>query len=1024
MKQKIEIRIKFSLKRVAWVASTLIVLLTIGLTLFFNFSSKDDAYAAVTGEYRSKTSGNWNATATWQRYNGSSWVNATATPTSSDNRITIQSGHTVTITTNLTADQIVINSGGTLIQNNVTLTLNNGTGTDLDVTGIYRNAGTVTINSGAAIAYQSGGKYQHNFTTSPGTIPTATWNSNSTCEIMAYTSNSGTPSGLGQTFGHFIWNCPLQVNTIDLGSNLTTINGDLTITSTGATGILKISKNNPSTLNVGGNFTLTAGNFSLSEGGSITSVMNVGGNYIHTLGTFTVVEGSGSTGNVNISGNYTHTAGTITVGGNASTSAVISFAKSGSQTYSAVAPIVLGNVDFKVNNGSTLVMGTSILLGRNFTLTSGGGLSMGSLLGITTSELLGNIQVSGIRSFSTGADYIYAGASTQALGNGLPTTVRNLTINTGGTMTMSSDYTVTGTLTLTSGKINTGANTLFVTNNSTASITGYSTSNYIIGNLNRTVGSSGAYDYPVGSASLYQLLTLTLSGTSGFSNVLGKFTATDPNNAAYSLDTITADGVEMSELLDNGYWTLTPNSPLTSGTFKVRLRQDGFSNSILEGTTITVANRADETSQWLPAGTHDNSKQSITGSVAIAERSDFTKFGVFAIALGDYAAFSSPSLRSGTAGALNAVYLFPLVVRGVDAWVQIMGFSGGATLNDIDNNSVGYNASFQPFINYPANATAYIEWKITFKKTGTSTDTTLRKITATGVDVDGNSSIREFVEATMPRSYNLDPFTNLTVTNYFGNYRAVGSTSDLSGIDSVRRQAMYELNYLNVNTLMYRTGAINSSGGSITRQTSLFFKSFNLTNKNIALPVELISFDAKLKNNNVSLYWATASEVNNDYFTIERSSDGEKFEPLLTKRGAGNSTSKREYEANDPEPLQGYSYYRLKQTDFDGKFTYSSVKTVKNKGGNTIDQEQIEITSVSPNPFTDEFKVDFIIKQKGIVLITMTNTKGEMIFKENVQAEDGYNSFTYIDSKGLSPGYYFVTISFKDQKATRKLIKN
>ncbi len=573
-------------------------------------------------------------------------------------------------------------------------------------------------------------------------------------------------------------------------------------------------------------------------------------------------------------------------------------------------------------------------------------------------------------------------------------------------------------------KINTGSNILYVTNNSTSSISGHSTSNYIVGNLNRTVASSGAYDFPVGSTSTYELLTLTLSGTAGFSNVLGKFTATDPNDATYSLDTITADGVEMSELLNYGYWTLTPNSTLTSGTFNVRLNEDGFSNSILEGTVTTVANRANTTSPWLPAGTHDNSTQSITGTLAIAERSSLTKFGIFAIALGDYAAFSSPTLKSGTAGAVNAVYLFPLVVRGVDAWVQIMGFSGGATLNDIDNSSVGYNASFQPFINYPANSTAYIEWKITFKKTGTGTDTTLKKMTATGVDVDGNSSIREFVEATMPKSYNLDPLTNLTVTNYFGNYRAVGSTADLSGIDSTGRQAMYELNYTNVNTLMYRTGAINSSGGSITRQTSLFFKSFNLTNKNIALPIELISFDAKLKDNNVMINWATASEVNNDYFTVERSSDGKNFEALFTKRGAGNSTIKREYEANDPSPLEGYSYYRLKQTDFDGKFSYSAVETIKNKGGNDPDKGPIEITSLSPNPFSDEFKIDFIMKQKNQVEINMISMKGEIVFKQNILTEDGYNSFTFTDSKGLSPGSYFVSILFKDQKVTRKVVKN
>ncbi|MBK8364646.1 MAG: hypothetical protein IPL24_13600 [Bacteroidetes bacterium] len=233
--------------------------------------------------------------------------------------------------------------------------------------------------------------------------------------------------------------------------------------------------------------------------------------------------------------------------------------------------------------------------------------SMGSLLGISATGLLGNIQVSGTRSYSTGADYVYSGGATQNTGGGIPATVRNLTVNNGGTLTMSTDFTVTGVLNLANGKINTGSNTLYITNTSTSSITGYSSSNYIVGNLNRSVGSSGAYVYPLGSTSKYELLTLTLSGTAGFSNVLGKFTAGDPNDASFVLDTITADGVEMSELLDYGTWMLTPNSPLTSGTFTVRLKEDGFSNMILDGTVITLANRANASSQWLPAGTHDNS---------------------------------------------------------------------------------------------------------------------------------------------------------------------------------------------------------------------------------------------------------------------------------------------------------------------------------------------------------------------------------------------------------------------------------
>ena len=184
----------------------MIVALFIGLTIYFNLDNSTVSYAAVSGEYRSAGSGNWNLITTWQKYNGSAWLPAVTVPDSSSNIITIQSGHNVTVTANQKADQLVVSSGGTLALNSgVTLTVSNGTGTDMSVSGTFVNAGTVTIRTGAAINFSSTGKYQHNFTTTAGTIPTATWSSGSTCEIIGYTSNPTAPSGI-QTFSNFTWN--------------------------------------------------------------------------------------------------------------------------------------------------------------------------------------------------------------------------------------------------------------------------------------------------------------------------------------------------------------------------------------------------------------------------------------------------------------------------------------------------------------------------------------------------------------------------------------------------------------------------------------------------------------------------------------------------------------------------------------------------------------------------------------------------------------------------------------------------
>ncbi len=94
------------------------------------------------------------------------------------------------------------------------------------------------------------------------------------------------------------------------------------------------------------------------------------------------------------------------------------------------------------------------------------------------------------------------------------------------------------------------------------------------------------------------------------------------------------------------------------------------------------------------------------------------------------------------------------------------------------------------------------------------------------------------------------------------------------------------------------------------------------------LPIDLLSFDAKVKSSNVILNWITASEVNNDYFTIERSRDLTNWEVVGMIKGSGTTSIATEYSLTDFSPLKGVSYYRLKQTDFDGSFEYFAPQAV------------------------------------------------------------------------------------------------
>ncbi|MBN8703175.1 MAG: T9SS type A sorting domain-containing protein [Bacteroidetes bacterium] len=117
----------------------------------------------------------------------------------------------------------------------------------------------------------------------------------------------------------------------------------------------------------------------------------------------------------------------------------------------------------------------------------------------------------------------------------------------------------------------------------------------------------------------------------------------------------------------------------------------------------------------------------------------------------------------------------------------------------------------------------------------------------------------------------------------------------------------------------------------------------------IPLPIQLVSFNAEPENNtHVNVWWETASEVNNEYFVVERSQDAKKFEPILWINAKGNSYTKINYSIVDSFPFQGVSYYRLKQIDFDGEYSYSNLVAVMLKN---------ESINIFPNPANDQIMI-------------------------------------------------------------------
>ncbi len=220
-----------------------------------------------------------------------------------------------------------------------------------------------------------------------------------------------------------------------------------------------------------------------------------------------------------------------------------------------------------------------------------------------------------------------------------------------------------------------------------------------------------------------------------------------------------------------------------------------------------------------------------------------------------------------------------------------------------------------------------------------------------------------------------------------------------------------------------QTGTINAASNTmIISGTNIFNGSWALAGSNSPLPIELLAFDARLNHKKtVDLTWATAAEINNDYFTMERSADGTNFESIGTVDGAGNSNQPLHYRGEDENPFRGISYYRLKQTDFDGRFTYSDIKKVRIEEGSTA----VVQVSVYPNPATDHAYIQ--IQGAGIQensRMEVYNALGQVVSHDFLAGMGSGKAGVYeLHTGNFNSGFYLVRIlNGDDMLGSQKLI--
>ena len=370
---------------------------------------------------------------------------------------------------------------------------------------------------------------------------------------------------------------------------------------------------------------------------------------------------------------------------------------------------------------------------------------------------------------------------------------------------------------------------------------------------------------------------------------------------------------------------------------------------------------------------------------------------------------SVPTLISGTGYSVGAKYKFANVATNVSALVTIVSTTGGATVAMLDDNTLTKPEAFSPAINIPAFSNGLVEFQIEYVKDN-GNPKFIDTLSVTAIDIDGYGSLHEVDVLNLGTGSTVSYLSNSLQINVVQSGSQFTATNiggiEYNGVDTSAKQVMFSVKNSTVNNFIYKAGANNGFNYAVTRQKSIYFKGFNYVVAG-PLPVKYLSFTGNAVNKNIILNWVTAQEVNNNYFEIERSFTGKDFTSIGIALDGFENGTKKEYAFKDNSALlenKEIVYYRLKQFDNDGKFTYSTILVVRIKSISKVDIQ------VSPNPFTERITVRFTGIENTTADIRIVNLSGQVVMAKKANVSKGYNNIHIEGLSNLSGGTYLATI--------------
>jgi hypothetical protein len=215
------------------------------------------------------------------------------------------------------------------------------------------------------------------------------------------------------------------------------------------------------------------------------------------------------------------------------------------------------------------------------------------------------------------------------------------------------------------------------------------------------------------------------------------------------------------------------------------------------------------------------------------------------------------------------------------------------------------------------------------------------------------------------------------------------------------------------------TSALDAAGTPVVFNTSntLIIANKKFLGSLAAVPVEFYEFKVNRKGEDAAyIYWSTATELNNEKFLVERSTDGITYKTIATVAGAGNSVSVQNYTMLDPSLEPRTYYYRIKQVDFDGKYSYSVVR-ILNLNSNLVAQPEIY-----PVPFNGDLKVKMELDTESETELKILDLNGKTVLRKLFEGTKGTNIFN-LNTTQLTYGVYFLEVSNGGNVYSEKIVK-